>query len=53
MKRQEFDEIITVMENAGFEVQAIEQGQYTGNVNSVPSYFMRFQKTEDIEKQKG
>ena len=52
MTKQEYNEIIDMVEGAGFEAQKIERDEYTGNVSSVPSYWVRFQRKSELEKER-
>jgi hypothetical protein len=52
MTKQEYNEIIDMLEGAGFEAQKIECAEFTGNVSRVPSYWVRFQRKSELEKER-
>lgn len=52
MTKQEYNEIIDMVEGAGFEAQKIECDKFTGNVSKVPSYWVRFQRKSELEKER-
>ena len=52
MTKQEYIEIIDMIEGAGFEAQKIECSEFTGDVSKVPSYWVRFQRKAELEKER-
>lgn len=52
MTKKEYVEIIDMIEGAGFEAQKIECAEFTGDVSRVPSYWVRFQRKSELEKEK-
>ncbi|MDR1250026.1 MAG: hypothetical protein LBK63_12075 [Treponema sp.] len=52
MTKKEIVGIIDLLDSGGFEVQKIEQGEFTGDVSKCPSYWVRFQRKADLEKER-
>jgi hypothetical protein len=52
MTKKEMVEIIDLLESGGYEVQKLEQGEFTGDVSKGPSYWVRFQRKADLEKER-
>jgi hypothetical protein len=52
MTKKEMVDIIDLLENGGYEVQKLEQGEFTGDVSKCPSYWVRFQRKADLEKER-
>jgi hypothetical protein len=52
MTKQEMVDIIDLLESGGYEVQKLEQGEFTGDVSKCPSYWVRFQRKADLEEER-
>ncbi|MDR1176245.1 MAG: hypothetical protein LBK83_12350 [Treponema sp.] len=52
MTKKEMVDIIDLLDSGGFEVQKLEQGEFTGDVSKCPSYWVRFQRKADLEKER-
>ncbi len=49
MKKKEFDDLIDVMEKAGYEVESIQTGEYPSQVDGSISYYVRIKKLKGEE----
>jgi hypothetical protein len=52
MTKKEMVDIIDLLESGGYEVQKLEQGEFTGDVSKCPSYWVRFQSKAGLEKER-
>jgi hypothetical protein len=52
MTKKEMVDIIDLLESGGYELQKLEQGEFTGDVSKCPSYWVRFQRKADLEKER-
>jgi hypothetical protein len=52
MTKKEMVDIIDLLERGGYEIQKLEQGEFTGDVSKCPSYWVRFQRKADLEKER-